>query len=187
MSGCTQYIAQDAEDFVRKGLAVCADLDGLAALRAGLRDKFALPLGLHDAQIADGVERALRMMWQRWCDGLPAASFENQLRPRSRKPRTNRCRAAADLRDAAGYMPPLADFVASLEQIWDSKFLTNGGQFHQRLEQALCEHLGVEHISLFANGTLALMTALQALGIEGEVITTPYSFVATSHACCGTA
>ncbi|MGB9109124.1 MAG: DegT/DnrJ/EryC1/StrS family aminotransferase [Telluria sp.] len=79
-------------------------------------------------------------------------------------------------------MPPLQDFVASLEQIWDSKFLTNGGQFHQRLEQALCEHLGVEHISLFANGTLALMTALQALGIEGEVITTPYSFVATSHA-----
>ncbi|WP_230020114.1 DegT/DnrJ/EryC1/StrS aminotransferase family protein [Massilia sp. Bi118] len=79
-------------------------------------------------------------------------------------------------------MPPLADFVASLEQIWDSKYLTNGGPFHQQLEEALCKHLGVEHISLFANGTLALMTALQALGISGEVITTPYSFVATTHA-----
>ncbi|MDQ2819207.1 MAG: DegT/DnrJ/EryC1/StrS family aminotransferase [Pseudomonadota bacterium] len=79
-------------------------------------------------------------------------------------------------------MPPLDDFVASLQQIWDSKFLTNGGAFHQQLEEALCVHLGVEHISLFANGTLALMVALQAQGITGEVITTPYSFVATTHA-----
>ena len=79
-------------------------------------------------------------------------------------------------------LPPLEDFVASLEQIWDSKFLTNGGHFHQQLEAALCAHLGVEHVSLFNNGTTALLTALQALGIQGEVITTPYSFVATSHA-----
>jgi dTDP-4-amino-4,6-dideoxygalactose transaminase len=79
------------------------------------------------------------------------------------------------------YLPPLEEFVPYLEQIWDSKVLTNRGPMHQRLEQELCEHLGVEHISLFANGTLALVTALQALRITGEVITTPYSFVATAH------
>jgi dTDP-4-amino-4,6-dideoxygalactose transaminase len=60
--------------------------------------------------------------------------------------------------------------------------LTNGGEYHHLLEKALCEYLGVKHLSLFANGTIALITALQALKIEGEVITTPYSFVATSHA-----
>jgi dTDP-4-amino-4,6-dideoxygalactose transaminase len=59
--------------------------------------------------------------------------------------------------------------------------LTNGGQFHRQLEQELCEYLGVKHISLFSNGTLALMTAMQTLRITGEVITTPYSFVATAH------
>jgi len=78
-------------------------------------------------------------------------------------------------------MPPLEQFHAYLEQIWDNKMLTNGGPFHQQLEQELCRHLGVEHICLFTNGTLALLTALQALRITGEVITTPYSFVATSH------
>ena len=79
------------------------------------------------------------------------------------------------------FLPPLAEFTSYLEKIWESKVLTNGGPFHQQLERALCEHLGVEHIALFANGTLALVTALQALRITGEVITTPYSFVATSH------
>ncbi len=79
-------------------------------------------------------------------------------------------------------LPPLAEFIPYLEKIWDSKWLTNNGAFHQQLEQALCDYLGVPHISLFANGTLALMTALQSLRITGEVITTPYSFVATSHA-----
>ena len=78
-------------------------------------------------------------------------------------------------------LPELADFIPYLEQIWDNKILTNGGPFHQQLEQALCDYLGVKHISLFTNGTLALVTALQALRITGEVITTPYSFVATSH------
>ena len=78
-------------------------------------------------------------------------------------------------------LPPLADFLPYLEQIWDNKILTNGGPFHQQLEQALCDYLGVEHICLFANGTLALVTALQSLRITGEVITTPYSFVATAH------
>jgi len=79
------------------------------------------------------------------------------------------------------YLPPVAEFIPYLEQIWDSKILTNGGPMHQQLEAALCEYLGVEHIALFANGTLALVTALQALRITGEVITTPYSFVATTH------
>jgi dTDP-4-amino-4,6-dideoxygalactose transaminase len=79
------------------------------------------------------------------------------------------------------HLPPLEEFVPYLEQIWQNKVLTNGGPFHQQLEQALCEYLGVEHIALFTNGTLALVTALQTLRITGEVITTPYSFVATSH------
>lgn len=79
------------------------------------------------------------------------------------------------------YMPPLEEFTPYLEKIWANKVLTNGGQFHQKLEQALCDYLGVEHISLFSNGTLALITALQALRVTGEVITTPYSFVATAH------
>ncbi|MBI1891042.1 MAG: DegT/DnrJ/EryC1/StrS family aminotransferase [Burkholderiales bacterium] len=79
------------------------------------------------------------------------------------------------------YMPALEDFIPYLQQIWDNKILTNGGPLHQQLEQALCDYLGVKHISLFANGTLALITALQALRITGEVITTPYSFVATAH------
>jgi dTDP-4-amino-4,6-dideoxy-D-glucose transaminase len=80
------------------------------------------------------------------------------------------------------YLPPLEEVLPYLERIWSNRRLTNGGPFHQEFEQALCEYLGVEHISLFANGTLALVTALQVLRITGEVITTPYSFVATSHA-----
>ena len=79
------------------------------------------------------------------------------------------------------FLPPLEEFVPYLEKIWDNKILTNGGPFHQQFEQALCEYLGVEHIALFTNGTIALVTALQTLRIGGEVITTPYSFVATSH------
>ncbi|PHV25927.1 aminotransferase [Janthinobacterium sp. BJB426] len=78
-------------------------------------------------------------------------------------------------------MPDLQDFLPYLEEIWKNKILTNGGPFHQQLEQALCDYLGVKHICLFTNGTLALITALQALRITGEVITTPYSFVATAH------
>ncbi len=78
-------------------------------------------------------------------------------------------------------LPPLEEFVPYLEQIWENKTLTNGGPFHQKLEEKLCEYLGVEHICLFTNGTIALVTALQALRITGEVITTPFSFVATSH------
>jgi dTDP-4-amino-4,6-dideoxygalactose transaminase len=78
-------------------------------------------------------------------------------------------------------LPPLDEFVPYLEKIWASGLLTNGGPFHQELEEALARHLGVDRISLFANGTIALVTALQTLRITGEVITTPYSFVATAH------
>ncbi len=78
-------------------------------------------------------------------------------------------------------LPPLEEFLPYLEEIWATRRLTNAGPFHQQLEQALAEYLGVEHLCLFANGTLALVTALQALRITGEVITTPYSFVATTH------
>lgn len=78
-------------------------------------------------------------------------------------------------------LPPLEEFIPYLQQIWGNKRLTNSGPFHQQLEQALCDYLGVKHLALFTNGTLALVTALQALRITGEVITTPYSFVATAH------
>jgi len=78
-------------------------------------------------------------------------------------------------------LPSLEELIPYLEQIWESKVLTNGGAFHEKLEEALSDYLGVPHTSLFSNGTIALMIALRALNISGEVITTPYSFVATSH------
>jgi dTDP-4-amino-4,6-dideoxygalactose transaminase len=78
-------------------------------------------------------------------------------------------------------LPPLAEFIESLSQIWENKILTNNGPFHKQFEQALADHLGVKYLSLFSNGTLALITALQALHITGEVITSPFSFVATTH------
>ncbi|MBV8666546.1 MAG: DegT/DnrJ/EryC1/StrS family aminotransferase [Burkholderiaceae bacterium] len=78
-------------------------------------------------------------------------------------------------------LPPLDDFLPYLEKIWDSRILTNAGPFHGELEEAMCKYLGVKHLALFSNGTLALITALQALRVTGEVITTPYSFVATAH------
>lgn len=79
-------------------------------------------------------------------------------------------------------LPDLGAFNEYLKQIWDKQWITNNGEFHQQLEKALAEYLGVPYISLFTNGTLPLITALQALRITGEVITTPYSFVATTHA-----
>ena len=79
-------------------------------------------------------------------------------------------------------LPSLEHLIPYLEQIWENKVLTNAGPFHQQLEKELCEYLGVPNISLFSNGTIALIIALKALDIEGEVITTPYSFVATSNA-----
>lgn len=78
-------------------------------------------------------------------------------------------------------LPPLDELIPYLQRIWNSKWITNNGDMHQELERQLADYLGVEYISLFANGTLALITSLQALNITGEVITTPYSFVATTH------
>ena len=88
---------------------------------------------------------------------------------------------ASDIFVTRPSLPPLEEFLPYLEKIWDSKILTNGGHMHQALERELSDYLGVPYISLFNNGTIALLTALKALGIAGEVITTPYSFVATSH------
>lgn len=78
-------------------------------------------------------------------------------------------------------LPDLEEFNGMLKEIWDSKWITNNGQFHKQLEKDLAEYLGVPYVSLFTNGTLPLLTALQALRVTGEVITTPYSFVATTH------
>ncbi|MFR9166879.1 MAG: DegT/DnrJ/EryC1/StrS family aminotransferase [Dysgonomonas sp.] len=78
-------------------------------------------------------------------------------------------------------LPPLEEFIPYLEKIWNNKWLTNNGPFHQQFEKELADYLGVKYISVFSNGTLALITALQALRITGEVITTPFSFVATTH------
>lgn len=79
-------------------------------------------------------------------------------------------------------LPDLDEFYGLLKQIWDKRWITNNGDFHKKLEAALCDYLKVPYLSLFTNGTLPLITALQALRITGEVITTPYSFVATTHA-----
>lgn len=81
----------------------------------------------------------------------------------------------------APLLPDLDEFNTLLKEIWDSKWITNNGSFHKQLEKELAEYLKVPYISLFTNGTLPLLTALQALRITGEVITTPYSFVATTH------
>jgi dTDP-4-amino-4,6-dideoxygalactose transaminase len=79
-------------------------------------------------------------------------------------------------------LPPFEEFIESLRAIWDSRILTNNGPFHEKFEKDLAAHLGVEHLSLFANGTLALLAALRIMDLDGEVITTPFSFVATTHA-----
>lgn len=79
------------------------------------------------------------------------------------------------------HLAPLEEFIPYLEEIWSSKMLTNCGPFHNQLEEALCEHLGVDYISLFCNATVALVTAIQSLRVNSEVITTPFSFVATAH------
>ena len=87
-----------------------------------------------------------------------------------------------DIKVTAPLLPPLEELIPYLEDIWRRKWLTNNGHYHQELEKALCEYLKVPYISLFTNGTLPLICALQAMRITGEVITTPYSFVATTHA-----
>ena len=80
------------------------------------------------------------------------------------------------------FLPPLEEYTEYLKDIWKSKWITNAGKFHQELEEGLCRYLGIEYISLFSNGTLALLVAIKSLELKGEIITTPYSFVASSHA-----
>lgn len=80
------------------------------------------------------------------------------------------------------FLPPLKEYYPYLEQIWESKHLTNNGPFHQQFEKELAQYLGVQFVSLFNNATTALLVAIKALNLTGEVITTPYSFVATTHA-----
>jgi dTDP-4-amino-4,6-dideoxygalactose transaminase len=80
------------------------------------------------------------------------------------------------------FLPPLEEFLPLLNRIWDTRILTNGGPYHKELEARLCRHLGVPQLALCNNATTALIVALRALDLSGEVITTPYSFVATSHA-----
>lgn len=87
----------------------------------------------------------------------------------------------AEITVTSPLIPPLDEFTKCLQDIWEKKWITNNGQYHQELEKALCKYLKVNYISVFTNGTLPLITALQALRISGEVITTPYSFVATTH------
>ena len=80
------------------------------------------------------------------------------------------------------FLPPLEEYSPYLQQIWEKKHITNRGPFHEELEEKLCDYLGVKYISLFANGTIALLVAIKSLELKGEIITTPYSFVASSHA-----
>lgn len=108
-------------------------------------------------------------------NGTPA------LAPPAKAAINSEAKASSPIYVTQPFLPPLDEFTPYLQQIWANKVLTNGGPFHHQLEQALCDYLGVSHVALFSNGTLALITALQALRVTGEVITTPYSFVATAH------
>ena len=169
------------DEFVQQAVFWAENLDVLAEVRANMRTRFAKsPIGRPDV-IAQGLESALRTMWKRWCNNLPAESFEITEQEQEQQQLTELPVKNEHIYVTQPLLPPLEDFIPYLQKIWDSKILTNGGLFHQQLEQALCDYLGVKHIALFANGTLALLTALQALRITGEVITTPYSFVATAH------
>ena len=177
--GLDDFVTADEAAFIAQGIYWAKHTAQLAEVRSALRSRFSASPLAQPARIAEGLERAFRQMWVRWCEQLPAESFEvnvpEQLEE-AKKPADNGL-----IYVTQPLLPALDDFVPYLQKIWDNKFLTNGGPFHQQLEQALCDYLGVKHIALFANGTLALLTALQALRITGEVITTPYSFVATAH------
>jgi protein O-GlcNAc transferase len=184
--GLEAFVAEGAADFVRKGLSWAGNLSALADLRDELRERVKQSPQGQPELIAGGLERALRIMWQRWCAGLPAESFEVS-RQNARNAVAEESQNITEFQKippiyvTQPLLPPLEEFIPYLQKIWDSKCLTNNGPFHQQLEQALCDYLGVKHVALFANGTLALMTAMQALRITGEVITSPYSFVATAH------
>lgn len=113
---------------------------------------------------------------------LPTTWWRQVMRLPSRPDRRKVPAMPDDIFVTKPLLPPVAEYKEYLDAIWESGQLTNCGPYHAQLEAALCDHLGVPFISLFNNGTIALLTALQALGIEGEVITTPFSFVATAHA-----
>jgi len=184
--GLSEFIADNKADFIRKGLLWADDLAVLSNLRADLRERFKSSAMGQPAIITAGLEHALRIMWRRCCADLPAESFEVRRQDVEGAVQEGEMRLAEPKQTLPIYvtqplLPPLEDFIPYLQRIWNSKQLTNGGPYHQQLEQELCDYLGVKYISLFSNGTLALMTAMQALRITGEVITTPYSFVATSH------
>lgn len=190
--GLNQFVARDKDDFVERAVALTGNLPALNNLRATMRERCMGSAGFKPDVIATSLSTALRRMWQAWCAGEAPASFEvvEEGAPAVREEEVVKETAPVEFAAPAPvekiyvtqpYLPPLADFVPYLEKIWESKFLTNGGPFHQQLETALCEYLGVKHLALFTNGTLALLTALQALRITSEVITTPYSFVATAH------
>jgi protein O-GlcNAc transferase len=185
--GLGEFIADDKDDFVRKGVSWQANLAALSTLRSDLRARFKKSAIGQPETVTTTLNLALRAMWKNWCADLPVESFEvsrndvdNVMRQLDKEVMESK-RELSPIYVTQPLLPPLEEFIPYLQQIWDSKKLTNGGPFHQQLEQALCNHLGVKHISLFTNGTLALMTAMQALRITGEVITTPYSFVATAH------
>jgi dTDP-4-amino-4,6-dideoxygalactose transaminase/predicted O-linked N-acetylglucosamine transferase (SPINDLY family) len=173
--GLDHFIAQDQTDFVQKGMDWACNLEALSGVRSTLRERFNQSALAQPEMLADGLEQAFRQMWKTWCGHAPASSFEIKQEQTQTNKRNEIIYVTQPL------LPALDDFVPYLQKIWDNKLLTNGGPFHQQLEKALCDYLGVKHIALFANGTLALLTALQALRITGEVITTPYSFVATAH------
>lgn len=172
------FVADTHEDFVAKAVYWANHLDELAEIRASMRTRFeASPLG-HPEKIAGSLLQAFRTLWKTWCDEQAPHTFKVEpLSPEAEKA----SKPARPIFVTQPLLSPLEEFVPYLEKIWDNKVLTNGGPFHQQLEQAMCEYLGVNHIALFTNGTLALLTALQALRVTGEVITTPYSFVATAH------
>jgi dTDP-4-amino-4,6-dideoxygalactose transaminase/predicted O-linked N-acetylglucosamine transferase (SPINDLY family) len=182
--GLEAFVAHDSEEFVQKGLYWAGNLAALSDIRAGLRQRFADSVMAQPQLFAASLQQALRIMWRRWCAGLPAQSFEvtqQEIADASPQPSQAEPQPASPIYVTQPLLPPLAEFLPYLQQIWDSKWLTNNGPFHQQLEQALRDYLGVKHVALFTSGTVALITALQALRISGEVITTPYSFVATAH------
>lgn len=174
--GLEDFIAEDEAEFIALGVAWADRLQALAEVRAGLRSRFEQSALAQPAMIAKGLEQAFRTMWQTWCKQAPVQGFAVDVQALQESSSENSL-----IYVTQPLLPKLEAFYPYLEKIWENKFLTNGGPFHQQLEKALCDYLGVKHIALFANGTLALLTALQALRITGEVITTPYSFVATAH------
>ncbi|MEH3116124.1 MAG: DegT/DnrJ/EryC1/StrS family aminotransferase [Methylorubrum populi] len=134
------------------------------------------PAPLEPARAADSpllpelpVQAALRRLGQEFSDILDAAAIGADS-------------ATDPIYVTRPFLPPLEEFEPLLRQIWRTRILTNGGPFHRELEERLCTHLGVRQVALFNNATTALIVALRALDLTGEVITTPYSFVATSHA-----